>query len=127
MIWNSRTMQTIGGYAATSFFTTLFFRINETLPLLLFQRWVPNNFYSSHTKEEILANFDISCKVTVCITLVIQAFKHGTEPFFFANSGRKDALKLYSQTMHLFILVSCFCLFLFSLNINWVTKILIPS
>ncbi|CAH2559773.1 lipopolysaccharide biosynthesis protein [Cardinium endosymbiont of Oedothorax gibbosus] len=127
LIWNSRTTRAIGGYAATSFFTTLFFRMNETLPLLLFRQLVPNNFYSTHTKEEMLGNFGTSYKLTLCITLGIQAFKHAAEPFFFANSGRKEALKLYSQTMHLFILASCFCLLLFSLNINWVAKILIPN
>ncbi|WP_342265743.1 hypothetical protein [Cardinium endosymbiont of Philonthus spinipes] len=127
LIWNNRTIQTIGGYAATSFLTTLFFRMNETLPLLLFRKLVPSNFYVTHTKEAILGNFGTSCKLTLCITLGIQAFKHAAEPFFFANSARREALKLYSQTMHLFILASCCCLLLFSVNINWVAKILIPN
>lgn len=126
LIWNSHTIQTIRGYAATAFFTTLFFRMNETLPLLLFRKLVPNNFYVTHTKEEILGNFGTSYKLTLFITLGIQAFKYAAEPFFFANSDRKDALKLYSQTMHLFILASCCCLLLLSLNIDWVAKILIP-
>lgn len=127
LVWNKRTMQTIGGYAATSFCTMLFFRLNETLPLLLFRKLVPNNFYNAHTKEEILANFGTSCKLMVCITLGIQAFKHAAEPFFFAHSERKEALKLYRQTMHLFILTACFCLLLFSVNIYWIAKIVIPN
>ncbi|WP_419241693.1 lipopolysaccharide biosynthesis protein [Cardinium endosymbiont of Nabis limbatus] len=126
LVWHRRTMKMIGGYAATSFCTTLFFKINEILPLSLFRKLVPHNFYSTHTKEEILGNFGTSCKLTLFITLGILAFKYAAEPFFFAHSDRKEALSLYSQTMHLFILVSCCCLLLFSLNIDWVAKILIP-
>ncbi len=127
LIWHSHTIQKIRGYAATSFFTILFFRLSEALPLLLFRKLVPSSLYISHTKEEILGNFGTSCKLTLLITLGIQAFRNAAEPFFFANSSRKEALTLYSQTMHLFILVSCCCLLLLSLNIDWVAKILIPS
>ncbi|WP_243517119.1 MULTISPECIES: lipopolysaccharide biosynthesis protein [unclassified Candidatus Cardinium] len=127
LVWHSHTLQLIRRYATTSFLTTLFFRINETLPLWLFLKLTPNNFYSTHTKEEIFGNFGASCKLTVCITLGIQAFKHAAEPFFFANSDRKEALRLYSQTMHLFIVVSCFCLLIFSLNLSWIAKMLIPK
>lgn len=127
LIWNRHTVQMIGGYAATAFCTTLFFRVNDTLPLLLFRKLAPHNLYSTHTKEEILGNFGMSCKLTLCITLGMQAFKYAAEPFFFANSDRKEAPKLYSQTMYLFIQVSCFCLLLLGLNVDWVAKILIPN
>ncbi|CCM10060.1 Putative uncharacterized protein [Cardinium endosymbiont cEper1 of Encarsia pergandiella] len=126
-VWHGHTMAMIGRYATTSFFTILFFKVNETLPLLCFRKLVPNNFYTTHTKEEILGNFGTSCKLTVCITLGIQAFKYAAEPFFFANSDRKEAPRLYSQTMYVFILVSCFCLLLLSINVDWIAKILIPN
>lgn len=127
LIWDSHTIQKIRGYATTSFFTILFFRFNEALPLLLFRKLVSTTFYTPYTKEEILGNFGTSCKLTLLITIGIQAFKHAAEPFFFANSSRKEALTLYSQAMHVFILVSCCCLLIFSLNIDWVAKILIPN
>lgn len=127
LTWSSHAIQTMAQYTTTSFFTMLFIRINEALPLSLFRRLVSNQFYINHTKEEILGNFGASCKLILLITLGIQGFKYAAEPFFFANSDRKDAPKLYSQTMHLFILISCLCLLLFSLNIDWIAKMLIPN
>lgn len=123
---NKKALRVMFGYASTSFFTTLFFRLNDILPISLFRKLVPTDFYEAHTKEEILGNWGTSYKLTLLISLGIQAFKYAAEPFFFAHSDRKDATKLYSQTMHLFILVSCMALLIFSLNIDWIAKILIP-
>lgn len=127
LTWSKRTFQIIRGYAATCLLTTLFFRMNETLPLLLLRTLMVTSLSSLDTKEHIMGKFGASCKLTVCITLAIQAFKHAAEPFFFANANEQNRLKLYSQTMYLFIFVSCFGLLIFSLNIDWIAKILIPK
>ncbi|WP_339044226.1 hypothetical protein [Cardinium endosymbiont of Tipula unca] len=123
---NKEVLRMMFSYASTSFFTTLFFRLSDILPILLFRKLVPTDFYEGHTKEEILGNLGTSYKLTLFISLGIQAFKYAAEPFFFAYSDRKDATKLYGQTMHLFILASCMALLLISLNIDWIAKILVP-
>ncbi|WP_221179578.1 lipopolysaccharide biosynthesis protein [Candidatus Cardinium hertigii] len=127
LIWNSNTVQMMWAYGSTFFFTTLFARIGEILPRLLFRRLIPSNFYATSTKEEILGSFGISSKLMLFITLGIHAFKYAAEPFFFANADRKNATKLYGQVMYLFILAACISLLLFSLNIKWIAKIIIPN
>ncbi|TDG95432.1 lipopolysaccharide biosynthesis protein [Cardinium endosymbiont of Culicoides punctatus] len=125
--YNKKVYSAILGYALASFFTTLFLRLNDILPITLFRQLIPTDFYETYTKEEILGNLGTSYKLTLLIRLGIQAFKYAAEPFFFSNSDKKDAKKLYGQTMHLFILISCVALLLFSLNIDWIAKILIPK
>ncbi len=49
-------------------------------------------------------------KLSIVITLFIQAFRYAAEPFFFREEKNKDARKTYARVMKYFILV---CLFIF--------------
>ncbi len=125
--WNHATVRMLLGYAFTSFFAMLFFRLNELVPRMLFRYWIPDTFYATHTKEEMLGNLGTSFKLITFITLGINAFKYAAEPFFFAHANRKDAKQVYSQTMYFFLLVSTMGLLLFSLNVDWIARLLIPN
>lgn len=46
------------------------------------------------------ANF----KIAVLMTLYVQMFKYAAEPFFFARSEQKDAMKLYADVMKFFLM-----------------------
>ena len=125
--WDRTVVCRILGYAAPSFFSILLLRINEILPRSLFRLLIPDDFYISYTKEEMLGNLGISYKLTLVATLAIKAFQYAAEPFFFAHSKNKDAKNLYSQTMYIFTLVASIGLLLFSLNIDWITKLFIRN
>jgi O-antigen/teichoic acid export membrane protein len=43
-------------------------------------------------------------KLAILMTLFIQMFRYAAEPFFFAESGKKDAKTTYSQVMTYFVL-----------------------
>jgi O-antigen/teichoic acid export membrane protein len=46
-------------------------------------------------------------KLSIMITLVIQAYQYAAEPFFFKKSGDKDAKKLYSDVLKYFTIATC--------------------
>lgn len=125
LVWDGHMVKKIWHYASISFCSDLLFMLNRTLPTLLFLPLAPDSLY--HSKEEIFASYGISWKLTLCIALAIQSFKEAAEPFFFSHATDKDAPNLYSQMMRLFIVLSCFIVLLFSLNINWISKIIIPN
>jgi len=125
--WDAQKIGMIGKYALPIFFSTLFFRVNDILPRLLFRSLVPDNFYRTHSKEEMLGNLGVSYKLTLIVAIAIKSFQHATEPFFFSQEKSKDASKLYSQTMYFFTLVSSMGLLLISLNIDWITHIFIRN
>jgi len=42
-------------------------------------------------------------KLSILITLFIQAFRYAAEPFFFANADEKDSKKLFARIMNVFV------------------------
>jgi O-antigen/teichoic acid export membrane protein len=50
-------------------------------------------------------------KLSIIITLFIQAFRYAAEPFFFAHEKEKDSLQTYSKIMTYFVIV-CASIFL---------------
>jgi len=53
-------------------------------------------------------------KISIIITLFIQAFRYAAEPFFFNQSVATDSKEIYAKVMHYFVIV---CAFIF-LGIN---------
>ncbi|TCJ14626.1 polysaccharide biosynthesis protein [Flaviaesturariibacter flavus] len=82
--------------------------INET-----FDRIMLGKLSSAPTEEARLAEVGIygACyKLSILITLFIQAFRMGAEPFFFKQAQREgqDPRRTYARVMKLFVIVICF-------------------
>lgn len=74
--------------------------INETMDKQFLKYLLP--------KDIALAEVGVygACyKLTMFMTLFIQAFRMGAEPFFFSYSQEKDARKTYAQIMKYFVIV----------------------
>ena len=79
--------------------------INETFDRIMLGWWAP-----ASTVEEAKGQVGIysACyKLSILITLAVQAFRMGAEPFFFKQSTEKDAPKLYAKVMKFFIITLC--------------------
>ncbi|MFN3939279.1 MAG: lipopolysaccharide biosynthesis protein, partial [Chitinophagales bacterium] len=79
--------------------------INETLDRILLKYWLPG------TAEENLAQLGIYSavyKISIFMTLAVQAFRMGAEPFFFASANEKNAPNTYAKVMKYFVIVCCF-------------------
>ena len=46
-------------------------------------------------------------KLSIFMTLFVQAFRYGAEPFFFAQAKKKDAPEIYAEVMNFFVLAMC--------------------
>ena len=81
--------------------------INETLDRVLLKVLIPNQVFA----EEQIGIYSANYKLSILITLFIQAFRFAAEPFFFARAKEGDAKQTYAQVMQYFILI-CATIFL---------------
>jgi O-antigen/teichoic acid export membrane protein len=46
-------------------------------------------------------------KLSIFMTLFVQAFRYGAEPFFFAQADKKNAPEIYAEVMNFFVIAMC--------------------
>lgn len=81
---------------------------NETLDRILLKYYLPG------TMEERLSQIGIynaAYKLSIFMTLAVQAFRMAAEPFFFSINKNTDAKNVYAKVMNYFVLV-CTIIFL---------------
>lgn len=83
--------------------------INEMLDRALLKHLLP---YDLHTNMKMLGIYSACYKLSILMSLFIQAFRYAAEPFFFAYSDKEDARKIYAQVLRFFVI---FCVFIFLL------------
>jgi O-antigen/teichoic acid export membrane protein len=81
--------------------------INETMDRMLLNAYITDPSVANHETGIYAANY----KLSILITLFIQAFRFAAEPFFFSRAKDGDAPKTYAQVMHYFVIV-CATIFL---------------
>ncbi len=90
--------------------------INETFDRIMLQWWAPVS-----TPEAAKAQVGIysACyKLSLLISLSVQAFRMGAEPFFFKESTNENAPKTYARVMKFFVITVCVMFLLVALYLN---------
>ncbi|MFL5809964.1 MAG: lipopolysaccharide biosynthesis protein [Flavisolibacter sp.] len=80
--------------------------INETFDRIMLSWWS-----SAATAKQAKAEVGIysACyKLSILITLFIQAFRMGAEPFFFKQAQGQEPQKVYARVMKFFVVIICF-------------------
>jgi O-antigen/teichoic acid export membrane protein len=89
--------------------------INETLDRVLLKYLLPPG--------EAMAQLGIygACyKISILMSIFIQAYRFAAEPFFFSLYRERDSKELYAQTMNWFVIV-CSAIFLgVMMNLGWI-------
>ena len=83
--------------------------INEMLDRALLKYMLP---YDLQTNMKMLGIYSACYKLSILMSLFIQAFRYAAEPFFFAYSGNSDARTVYAKVLKFFVI---FCVFIFLL------------
>ncbi len=74
---------------------------NETLDRIFLKNLLP-----SETADSEIGIYGAFYKLSLVLTLFIQAFRFAAEPFFFSKSGDKDAPQTYANVMRYFVYVT---------------------
>ena len=87
--------------------------INETLDRILIKDlrtdyWIEQGYFIKKAQTMALAEngiYSAVYKISMLITIFIQAFRYAAEPFFFSEANKEDAKKTYSRVMTYFVIV----------------------
>lgn len=88
--------------------------INETFDRIMLRWWVPGTVTF---KEEQVGIYNACYKLSILITLFIQAFRMGAEPFFFKQAQGLNPQKTYARVMKFFVITVTFMFLVVSLFI----------
>ena len=77
--------------------------VNETFDRLLLRYLLPEDIASSQ-----VGIYAACYKISILMTIFIQAYKYAAEPFFFAQAKEKDARQVYARIMDYFIIIVSF-------------------
>ncbi len=97
--------------------------INEMMSRVIYKKVLHGNPLE---EDRQLGIFGANYKLAVLITIFIQVFKLAAEPFFFNQSTREDARKIYARVMKFFVIACCFMFLIISLFLDF-WKLLIAS
>ncbi|XZF13206.1 oligosaccharide flippase family protein [Chitinophagaceae bacterium MMS25-I14] len=84
--------------------------INETFDRVMLGWWAP--VATEHEALRLVGIYGACYKLSILITLFIQAFRMGAEPFFFQQAKGENAPQTYARVMKFFVITIC-CMFLF--------------
>ena len=94
-VWVYALPLTIAGFAGM---------INETFDRVMLQRWSPLKGDAATFEVGV---YSACYKLSILITLFVQAFRMGAEPFFFKQSTEPNAPRVYARVMKFFVITIC--------------------
>jgi O-antigen/teichoic acid export membrane protein len=89
-------------YAAPLILVGLGGMINETMDRIMLLKWLPGDQILKQTQVGI---YNANYKLSILITLFIQAFKMSAEPFFFKQAQGINPQKTYAKVMKFFVMI----------------------
>jgi O-antigen/teichoic acid export membrane protein len=90
--------------------------INEVFDRLMLGWLAPVSSLKAAKTE--VAIYSACYKLSILITLAVQAFRMGAEPFFFKQSQESNAPKVYARVMKLFVITLCFMFLMVALYLD---------
>lgn len=91
-------------YAMPLLFVGLAGIVNETLDRIMLKRMLVGRIGLTETMQQ-LGIYGANYKLSIVITLFIQAYRYAAEPFFFSQEKIKGSKLMYGQVMNYFIIV----------------------
>jgi O-antigen/teichoic acid export membrane protein len=90
--------------------------INEMLDRAILKLLLP---YDELTNLSLLGIYGACYKLSILMSLFVQAFRYAGEPFFFAYAGRADAKRAYALVMQYFVMAGVFIFLLVTLYLDF--------
>jgi O-antigen/teichoic acid export membrane protein len=78
---------------------------NQMFDRTMLEKLLPEGFYSSLNSKDALGIYGNCYKLSIFMSLAIQAFRYAAEPFFFSQAEDKNSPNLFADVMKWFIIV----------------------
>ncbi|MCD8538569.1 MAG: polysaccharide biosynthesis C-terminal domain-containing protein [Leadbetterella sp.] len=98
--------------------------INLTADRLLFRELLPQGFYPAFPDVDTAFGIYTNVyKLSIFMTLVVQAYRYAAEPLFFSKMGDRNSPRMIALSTKWFTLACIFIWVFVSLNLNWISLI----
>lgn len=114
-------------YATPIFITGLAGMGIEQIDKILIEQVLPANFYSNMNSQQALGVYSQTLKLSIFMSLAIQAFRYAGEPFFFSKADDKNSPQLFSRVMHYFVLFSIVIFVAISTNVELIGQLFLRN
>ncbi len=123
LVINYKVLQPIMIYAFPLLLSQLAGNFNEMFSRMMLKKILPDGFYAGFNNQEALGIFGACYKISMIMTLAIQAFRYAAEPFFFRESNDKNAKNTYANVFLYFGIFGLFSVLAISLNLDIIKHI----
>jgi O-antigen/teichoic acid export membrane protein len=89
------------------------FIINENIDKVFLGQLLPSGI-----SDQEVGIYAACCKIAIFLSIFINAFRLGAEPFFFSHAKNKNAGETYAKIMNYFVIVVCLIFVLLAANIE---------
>ena len=100
-------------YSLPVLIANISFIINENIDKIFLGQLLPPAI-----ADQELGIYAACCKIAIFLSIFINAFRLGAEPFFFSHSKNKNSADTYARIMNFFVIAVCLIFVLLAANIE---------
>lgn len=112
--FNWAIIQNMLSYSWPILIANISFIINENVDKVFLGQLLP-----ADSSQQQVGIYGACCKLAIFLSIFIQAFRLGSEPFFFSHAKNSNARETYARIMHYFVLLVCVIALALVANIDW--------
>lgn len=116
--WHKSQMAALLSYGWPIMATGIAGAVNEVLDRTLIKELTPPSLYPELGKLGALGVYGACYKLSIFMTLAIQAFRYAAEPFFFSSAQDRQAPLLFARVLHYFTFIGAAVFLFVSLNVD---------
>lgn len=115
---SKEVLQPMWVYAYPLLFMGLAGMVNEVIDRIMLERYLPDEFYKGMSNMAAVGVYSACYKLSIFMTLAIQAFRYAAEPFFFAQAQDKSSPHTFALVMKWFVIACAFIFLFISANLE---------
>lgn len=125
--WDWEKLRPVLVYAYPLLIMGLAGSVNLTADRLMFRDLLPPGFYPGFSVDDSFSIYAQVYKLSIFMTLVVQAYRYAADPFFFSKMGDKNSPEMIAMTTKWFT-IACIVLWIgVSLNLDWIGLLIGPT
>ena len=118
--WDWTELRSLWVYSYPIMFMSLAAMFNLMFDRMLLEEFLPESFYPGRSSQDALGIYGNCYKLSVFMSLAIQAFKYSAEPFFLGKKTEANDQSNLALVTHWFIIICTFLWVGVSVNLFWI-------
>ncbi|MCZ2483590.1 oligosaccharide flippase family protein [Aquirufa nivalisilvae] len=125
--WDWKEFKSLWIYSYPIMFMSLAAMFNVMFDRLLLEEYLPEGFYPGQTSQDALGIYGNCYKLSVFMSLAIQAFKYSAEPFFLGKKNNANNKENLALVTHWFVIVCTLLWVGVSSNLFWIQQLFLKK